>query len=171
MFWYIRSIHSCCFCSICFLLAWVLKQKLDYTEGTIKKGQSRDTGTVGYTRRRKTKQKHNTICAEHHHTETNTVTRIVLLSLFTTTYGISAYHHWCCEFESRSGRGVQHYVIKFVSDLGQLCFSPDPPVSFTNTKDRHDIAEILLNVALNTIKQTTLYIYIIMQLEPIYIVC
>jgi len=21
-----------------------------------------------------------------------------------------AYHHWCCEFESRSGRGVQHYV-------------------------------------------------------------
>jgi hypothetical protein len=29
---------------------------------------------------------------------------------FTTIYGISAYHHWCCEFESRSGRGVQHYV-------------------------------------------------------------
>jgi hypothetical protein len=24
----------------------------------------------------------------------------------TTTYAISAYHHWCCEFESRSGRGV-----------------------------------------------------------------
>jgi hypothetical protein len=34
---------------------------------------------------------------------------------FTTTYVISAYHHWCCEFWSRSGRGVQHYVIKFVS--------------------------------------------------------
>jgi hypothetical protein len=33
---------------------------------------------------------------------------------FTTTYAIGAYHHWCCEFESRSGRGVQHYVIKFV---------------------------------------------------------
>ena len=29
---------------------------------------------------------------------------------FTTTYVISAYHRWCCEFESRSGRGVQHYV-------------------------------------------------------------
>jgi len=29
---------------------------------------------------------------------------------FTTTCAISAYHHWCCEFESRSGRGVQHYV-------------------------------------------------------------
>jgi hypothetical protein len=30
---------------------------------------------------------------------------------------ISAYHYWCCEFESRSGWGVQHYVIKFISDL------------------------------------------------------
>jgi len=39
---------------------------------------------------------------------------------FTTTYAISAYHHCCCEFESRSGRGVQHYVIKFVSDLQQV---------------------------------------------------
>jgi len=39
---------------------------------------------------------------------------------FTTTYAISAYHHWCCEFESRSGRVVQHYVIKFVSDLRQV---------------------------------------------------
>jgi len=29
---------------------------------------------------------------------------------FTTTYALSAYHHWCCDFESRSGRGVQHYV-------------------------------------------------------------
>ena len=39
---------------------------------------------------------------------------------FTTTYAISAYYHWCCEFESRSGLGVQHYVIKFVSDLRQI---------------------------------------------------
>ena len=39
---------------------------------------------------------------------------------FTTTYAISAYHHWCCEFQSRSGRGVQHYMIKFVSDLLQV---------------------------------------------------
>ena len=35
---------------------------------------------------------------------------------YNTKYAISAYHHWCCEFASRSGRGVQHYVIKFVSD-------------------------------------------------------
>jgi hypothetical protein len=39
---------------------------------------------------------------------------------FTTTYVISAYHRWYCEFESRSGRGVQHYVIKFASDLRQV---------------------------------------------------
>ena len=39
---------------------------------------------------------------------------------FTTTYAISDYHHLCCEFESRSGRGVQHYVRKFVSDLRQV---------------------------------------------------
>jgi len=25
---------------------------------------------------------------------------------FTTTYAISAYHHWCCEFEPHSWRGV-----------------------------------------------------------------
>jgi hypothetical protein len=39
---------------------------------------------------------------------------------FTTTYVISAYHHWCCELESRPGRGVQHYVIKFVSYWRQV---------------------------------------------------
>ena len=39
---------------------------------------------------------------------------------FVTTYAISAYHHWCYEFESRSGRGVQHYMVKFLSDLRQV---------------------------------------------------
>jgi hypothetical protein len=33
-------------------------------------------------------------------------------------------------------------------------FSPSPPVFSTNKTDRHDIAEILLKVALNIIKQT-----------------
>jgi hypothetical protein len=33
-------------------------------------------------------------------------------------------------------------------------FSPDTPVSSTNKTDRHDIAEILLKVALNIINQT-----------------
>jgi len=45
---------------------------------------------------------------------------------------------------------IQHYVIKFVSDLRQVGgFSPGTPVSTTNKTDRHDITEILLKVALN----------------------
>ena len=39
--------------------------------------------------------------------------------IYNYQYAISAYHHWCCAFESRSGRGVQHYMIKFVSDMRQ----------------------------------------------------
>jgi hypothetical protein len=35
-----------------------------------------------------------------------------------------------------------------------LWFSPGHAVSSTNKTDRHDIAEILLKVALNIIKQT-----------------
>jgi hypothetical protein len=42
---------------------------------------------------------------------------------FTATYAIVPYHHRCCGFDSRSGRGEQHYVIKFVNDLRQVgCF-------------------------------------------------
>jgi hypothetical protein len=43
-----------------------------------------------------------------------------MVVVFTTTYAISAYYHISCEFESRSGRGVQYYVIKFVSNLRQV---------------------------------------------------
>jgi hypothetical protein len=38
------------------------------TEGAIKNGQSRETGNIGYTRQRKTEQKHNTLCVGHHFT-------------------------------------------------------------------------------------------------------
>jgi len=68
---------------------------------------------------------------------------------FIITFSISAYHHYRCEFESRSGEAysIQHYVIKFVSDLGF-------PVSSTYKSDGHNITEILLKVALNTITLT-----------------
>jgi hypothetical protein len=33
--------------------------------------QSRETGNTGHTRRRKTKQKHSTICVGHHYSQTN----------------------------------------------------------------------------------------------------
>ena len=42
------------------------------TEGAIKNGQSRETGNIGYTRRRQAKQQHNTICVGYHPTQTNT---------------------------------------------------------------------------------------------------
>jgi hypothetical protein len=46
---------------------------------------------------------------------------------------------------------IQYYVVKCVSDL--RWFSPGTQVSPTNKTDRHDITEILLKVALNTINQ------------------
>jgi hypothetical protein len=49
---------------------------------------------------------------------------------------------------------MQHYVIKFVSDVRQvggfLRVIQFPPL---NKTDLHDITEILLNVSLNTINQ------------------
>ena len=38
----------------------------------IDSGKSRETGNIGYTRRRQTKQKHNTVCVGHHYTQANT---------------------------------------------------------------------------------------------------
>ena len=57
---------------------------------------------------------------------------------FTTTYAIGAYHHWCCKFESRSRRGVQHYEMKFFSDLRHVggflqVFRFPPPIKLTAT--------------------------------------
>jgi hypothetical protein len=45
---------------------------------------------------------------------------------------------------------IQHYVIKSVTCI-YWWFSPGTPVSSTNKTDRHNITEILLKVALNTI--------------------
>ena len=78
-------------------------------------------------------------------------------SWFTNTFAIGVYHHWCCEFESRSGRSVQHFVIKFISDR-TVVFSGYSGF-FTNNTDHHDMTEILLKVALNTIKQTNKQTY------------
>jgi hypothetical protein len=48
---------------------------------------------------------------------------------------------------------MQHYVIKFVSDLWQVSgFLWILLVSSTNKTDYHDITEILLKVTLNTNK-------------------
>ena len=47
---------------------------------------------------------------------------------------------------------IHHFVIKFVNGLRQVGgFSLGTPVTYTNKTDHHDVAEILLKVALNTI--------------------
>jgi hypothetical protein len=59
---------------------------------------------------------------------------------FTTTYAFSGYQHERCELESRTGEVylIQHYVIKFVSDLRQVggflyvLYFP-PPIKLTAT--------------------------------------
>jgi len=49
---------------------------------------------------------------------------------------------------------MQHYVIQFISDLQPL--GGFFPVSSTNKTDHHDITEIWLKVALNSITITLL---------------
>ena len=85
---------------------------------------------------------------------------------FTPTYAISAHHHQSCEFKSRSWRGILDTTL-----CDKLCqwltagrwFSPGTPVSSTNKADSHDVAEIFLKVALNTItlalKKTACWCY------------
>jgi hypothetical protein len=48
-------------------------------------------------------------------------------------------------------------------------FSQDPLVSSPNKTDRHDITEILLKVALNTIKQTNKYMYVCLTFCSLFI--
>ena len=48
------------------------KYTLDSPEMAITNEQSRETGNIGYTIRRKTKQKQKTICVGHHYGQTNT---------------------------------------------------------------------------------------------------
>jgi hypothetical protein len=60
---------------------------------------------------------------------------------------------------------IQHYVIKFVSDLRQVSgflrvLRFPPPIKLTN----HDITEILLKVALHTINQSTIIITVLFVL-------
>ena len=59
--------------------------------------------------------------------------------MYNHVYCIYIVHMYrCCEFESRSGRGVHHYVVKFVSDLQQvggflLVLRFPPPIKLTAT--------------------------------------
>jgi len=76
---------------------------------------------------------------------------------FTTTYAISAYHHWCLWVWISIRARCTPLCDKVCQWLATgRWFSPGPSVSSANKTDRHDITEILLKVALNTIKQTNI---------------
>jgi hypothetical protein len=88
-------------------------------------------------------------------------------SSWSWSYGSWIYDYLCnqclsplsCEFEPCSWRGVldttlSDKVCQWLTTGWQ--FSPGTPVSCTNKSDRHDIIEILLKVALNTINQQTI---------------
>jgi hypothetical protein len=75
---------------------------------------------------------------------------VLLINFWSFWFGFMVLN---AEFESQSGWGVQHYVIKFVSDLRQVSgFLRVLLVSSINKTDCHDITEILLKVAFKTIK-------------------
>jgi len=72
---------------------------------------------------------------------------------FTTTYAISAYHHWCCacvriSIRARCTTLCDKVCLWLATDRW---FFLGTPVSSTNKTDRHDITEILLKVALYTL--------------------
>ena len=74
--------------------------------------------------------------------------------LYPQTFPISSWFFFIISSDvvgsNPSGLDAQHYMIKFVSYMRQV--SPGAPVFSINKAERHDIAEILLKVALNTIK-------------------
>jgi hypothetical protein len=53
----------------------VLCSIIENTEGAIKNGQSRETDNIGYTRRRQTKQRHNTMRVRHHTNKYNKINK------------------------------------------------------------------------------------------------
>ena len=76
----------------------------------------------------------------------------VLASLYNIAYILFLVQY------SQIWRGVIHTTLcdKVCQRLATgRWFSPDTPVSITNKTDHHDITEILLKVALNTINQPT----------------
>ena len=89
--------------------------------------------------------------------------RYRLIVGFTTTCAISAYHYdklWVRILLMASSRySIQHYMIVCHWLATGQWFSLSNPVFFTNKTDRHDIIEILLKVALNTITLTLTMIW------------
>jgi hypothetical protein len=83
--------------------------------------------------------------------------------IYSYTCAISVYHPQRYEFEPRSWQGVLDTTL-----CDKVCqwlatdqwFSPSTPITSTNITDRHDITEILLKMALNTINQSAFHLNI-----------
>jgi hypothetical protein len=85
-----------------------------------------------------------------------------------TTSAISVYYR--CEFESPSWQSVLdatlcYKVCQRLAADQWFSLGTEPEVSSTNKTDCHDIAEISLKVALNTINQTIKLIICIYKLQ------
>ena len=88
---------------------------------------------------------------------------------FITTYVISAYHHKMLWVWIPLRGGVLDTTL-----FDQVCqwlaanqwFSPGTPVSSTDKADRHNITEILLKMALNTIT-LTLTLFLLLLQDPV----
>jgi hypothetical protein len=89
---------------------------------------------------------------------------------FTTTCAISAYHHLRCEREPRSWQGV--FDTTLCDKVYQWLVtgrwvSLGTPVSSTHKIVHHDMAEILLKVALNTNNNNpNPYLYLMINFHP-----
>jgi len=84
-----------------------------------------------------------------------------MVVVYTATCAISVYYPQSCEFEPCSWRGVLDTTLcdKVYQWLATgRWFPPGTPVTSTNKTDRHDITEILLKMALNTINQPTFHL-------------
>ena len=60
----IMGVHSTCFAKV--------NKRQGIPKGQTKIDKPKKPDNIGYTRRRKTKQEHNTICVGHHYAQTNT---------------------------------------------------------------------------------------------------
>ena len=80
---------------------------------------------------------------------------------YTTTYAISVYHHKRCWVRiSLMARCTRYNIMRYCLSVPwdrSVVFSGTPIASTTKT-DRHDITDILLKVALNTITLTLLHL-------------
>ena len=74
---------------------------------------------------------------------------------------VSLWVTWSRLCINKLRKNAFNHIIKFVSDLWQVWFSPGTPFSSTNKTDRHHITQATVKVALNTITLTPNMILVI----------